>query len=116
MDIVALYTRLLPGKEEAYEQVHAVVPAELVADLRARGVSEWRIWRRGSDLFHVVHAADFRGFAASVATNAVAEGWDEAMAEFLEVGNDLSNPDGNLLREVWSLSNQLLRQHAESEE
>lgn len=104
MEIVALFTRLRPGKELEYEEAHRVIPAELAEDLRARGVSEWRIFRHGRDLFHVVHAEDYRAFAASAPTNATAAGWADRMAEFLEVGNNMDDPDQNLLRPVWALS------------
>lgn len=39
---VALRTRLRPGKEHEYERVHATIPAEPGAALRAAEVSAWR--------------------------------------------------------------------------
>ncbi|WP_238005996.1 L-rhamnose mutarotase [Dactylosporangium sp. AC04546] len=104
MQIVALYTRLRPGQELEYEKAHRVVPAEIADDLRARGVSEWRIFRRGVHLFHVVHVEDYRAFAAGPATNATAEGWGAVMEQFLEIQNDMDDPDRNLLGQVWALT------------
>jgi L-rhamnose mutarotase len=49
MDVIALYTRLHPGMEGDYEAFHREVPSEIVEDLVARGVHDWRIWRRGQD-------------------------------------------------------------------
>ncbi|HEU4426066.1 MAG TPA: L-rhamnose mutarotase, partial [Pilimelia sp.] len=60
MQRVALHTRLKPGREAEYDAVHAVIPAELDAALRAAGVRTWRIWRDGQDLFHVVEVDDYR--------------------------------------------------------
>jgi L-rhamnose mutarotase len=107
MEVVALYTRLRPGQELAYEEFHARVPDEITEDLRARGVHEWRIWRHGRDLFHVVMAEDYASFAASEPLNVTAQQWGTVMAQFLEVNNDLSEPSKNTMAEVWSLSGQL---------
>src|SRR6476469_8246523 len=38
---VALHTRLKPGREEEYEQVHAVIPRDLEIALRDAGVTAW---------------------------------------------------------------------------
>lgn len=104
MQLIALHTRLRPGMEEPYEEVHRVVPAELVRDLRARGVVEWRIWRHGRDLYHLVECEDYAAFAASAPTNVVAATWGERMDPFLEVQNDLSAPDRNIMQPVWMMT------------
>jgi L-rhamnose mutarotase len=112
MQQVGLYTRLKPGMEEAYEAFHAVVPADIVDDLRARGVSQWRIWRRGRELFHLVECVDYAAFAASPATNPTAAGWGGRMEAFLEVNNVLADPDLNVMRPVWALTENPHRQAA----
>ncbi|WP_243228851.1 L-rhamnose mutarotase [Microbacterium sp. CIAB417] len=43
MERIALRTRLIPGREEAYEALHARVPEALAHDLLAAGVQDWRI-------------------------------------------------------------------------
>jgi L-rhamnose mutarotase len=55
---VALHTRVRADRIAVYEQAHTEVPAELTAAIRAAGVSEWTIWRSGTDLFHVIECAD----------------------------------------------------------
>ncbi|WP_405970656.1 L-rhamnose mutarotase [Streptomyces sp. NBC_00988] len=104
MQFVALHTRLRPGMEEAYEETHREVPAALVHDLKARGVVEWRIWRHGRDLFHLVECEDYAAFAAGPATNETAETWGDRMDPYLEVQNDLSDPDRNMMRAVWTMT------------
>ena len=104
MQQVGLYTRLKPGMEEAYEAFHAVVPVDIVDDLRARGVSQWRIWRRGRDLFHLVECADYAAFVASPPNNPTAAGWGGLMETFLEVNHVLADPDLNVMRPVWALT------------
>ncbi|MFU8855007.1 FCD domain-containing protein [Micromonospora sp. SL1-18] len=54
MERIALHTRLKPGKEAEYDNVHAVIPPELDIALRAAGVHSWRIWRDAQDLLHLV--------------------------------------------------------------
>jgi L-rhamnose mutarotase len=105
MDVIALYTRLHPGKEREYEDFHREVPAEIAEDLIARGVHDWRIWRRGQDLFHLVIAEDYERFRQSKATNSTADGWGEVMTPFLELNNELG--DANTMTAVWSLQDQL---------
>jgi L-rhamnose mutarotase len=107
MDVIALYTRLRPGQEQAYEQFHRVVPEDIAADLSERGVHDWRIWRHGRDLFHLVTAEDYARFASSPATNETAASWGSVVAPFLELGNDLADPQRNSLTEVWRLADQL---------
>jgi L-rhamnose mutarotase len=58
MERIALHTRLKPGRQQEYEDVHAVIPSELDAALREAGVTNWRIWRGGQDLFHLVECED----------------------------------------------------------
>ena len=99
---VALHTRLEPGKEDEYERVHAVIPAELDAALRAAGVSGWRIWRDGLDLFHVVEVADYAAMRHALRDHPANVGWQARMAELLAVEDDYSGTDTGL-RLVWEL-------------
>jgi L-rhamnose mutarotase len=107
MDTIALYTRLHPGQEEAYEEFHRLVPDAIVEDLCARGVHEWRIWRRGLDLFHLVIAEDYELFVNTPVTNEVAAGWGALMSEFLALNNDFGA--SNRMTQVWALKDQLMR-------
>lgn len=59
MQRIALHTRLIPGHEAGYERDHARIPDELDPALREAGVLTWRIWRDGTDLFHVVEVEDY---------------------------------------------------------
>ncbi len=102
MERIALHTRLAPGKEEEYEKVHAVVPADLDAALREAGVHTWRIWRDGRDLFHVVEVEDYRRMRAFLREHPANIPWQARMAELLEVEDDYSGGDSGL-RLVWVL-------------
>jgi L-rhamnose mutarotase len=52
--VIAWRTRLLPGQEEAYTRTHRRVPETLATALRESGVVEWRIWRDGLTLVHLI--------------------------------------------------------------
>jgi L-rhamnose mutarotase len=102
MQRIALHTRLAPGKEAEYEQVHAVIPAELDAALRKSGVRSWRIWRDGRDLFHVVEVEDYRHMRAFLRDHPANVPWQARMAELLEVKDDYSGGDMGIPL-VWEL-------------
>ncbi|WP_196811020.1 L-rhamnose mutarotase [Arthrobacter sp. 35W] len=99
---IALHTRLKPGKEAEYDAVHARISDELDAALRAAGVSTWRIWRSGRELFHVVEVADYSAMRKNMATHPVNIAWQAQMAELLEIEDDYSGNDDGLAK-VWEL-------------
>ncbi|HEV7647017.1 MAG TPA: L-rhamnose mutarotase [Actinophytocola sp.] len=99
---VALHTRLKPGKEAEYERVHAVIPAGLDAALREAGVSAWRIWRDGLDLFHVLEVADLAAMRHALRDHPANLPWQARMAGLLDVEDDYSGADTGL-RLVWEL-------------
>ena len=102
MQRIALHTRLAPGKEDEYESVHAVIPAELDAALREAGVHAWRIWRDGRDLFHVVEVEDYQRMRHFLREHPANIPWQQRMSQLLEVEDDYSGNDMGL-RLVWEL-------------
>ncbi len=99
---IALHTRLKPGREPDYERIHARVPDELDARLRAVGVLGWSIWRSGRDLFHLVEVEDYAAMRRALADDPVNLAWQGQMAELLEVEDDYSGDDHGL-PQVWTL-------------
>ncbi|MEV5538766.1 L-rhamnose mutarotase [Saccharopolyspora shandongensis] len=102
MQRIALHTKLKPGKEAEYEQVHAVIPADLDAALRAAGVHSWRIWRDGQDLFHVVEVEDYQAMRHALRDHPANIAWQATMSELLAVEDDYSGTDTGL-PQVWEL-------------
>lgn len=102
MQRIALHTRLRPGKEEAYDAAHAVIPADLDAALREAGVHSWRIWRDGRELFHVVEVDDYQKMRHELRDHPANIPWQARMAELLEVEDDYSGNDLGL-KFVWEL-------------
>ncbi|MGP3967500.1 L-rhamnose mutarotase [Streptomyces sp. 6N223] len=100
---IAVHTRLKAGRESDYDRVHATIPPELAERLRAAGVTNWRIWRSGRDLFHEIEVEDYRAMRRALANDPVNLAWQARMAELLEVEDDYSGEDDGLPL-VWSLA------------
>jgi L-rhamnose mutarotase len=104
MQRVALHTRLKPGTEEAYEQAHREIPAELTAAMRDAGVHAWTIWRSGLELFHVIECDDYPAMLAKLEKLPVNVAWQARMAELLAVTHDYSEQGaGQGLPVAWEL-------------
>jgi L-rhamnose mutarotase len=103
MQCIALHTRLKEGKEAEYERVHATIPLELDALLRAGGVHAWRIFRNGRDLFHYVEVEDYAAFLQATRAHPVNVAWQAQMAELLDVVHDYGDAQANTLPLVWEL-------------
>ncbi len=101
-ETIVLHTRLKTGAAQDYADAHAAIPAELVAALKNAGVRNWRIWRSGQELFHVVEVDDYRAMRRELAGNPVNIAWQARMAELLEIEDDYSGNDSGLPL-VWEL-------------
>lgn len=101
-ETIALHTRLRPGAAADYAHAHANIPPELVAALRSAGVSNWRIWRSGEDLFHLVEVEDYQAMRHALADDPVNVAWQERMAALLAVEDDYSGNDRGVPM-VWEL-------------
>jgi len=85
-----------------YEAAHAAIPAELVAALRGAGVLNWRIWRSGQDLFHLVEVEDYQAMRHALADHPANVPWQKRMSELLAVEDDYSGTDQGIPK-VWEL-------------
>lgn len=103
--IVALHTVLAEGSEADYERVHEQIPAEVASALRGAGVHEWRIWRSGRHLFHLVEVDDYRAMRRALADLPANLAWQATVAPFMEVADDYAGDDDGIA-EVWRLTSQ----------
>jgi L-rhamnose mutarotase len=99
---VALHTLLKPGAEAEYDRVHAVVPDDLDQALREAGVLDWRIWRDGRHLFHLVRVQDPVRMRRVLRDHPANQSWQRRMAGLLAVADDYDD-DGRGLPMVWGL-------------
>ena len=103
---VALHTVLKPGHETDYDAVHRSIPAELAAALTENGVSDWRIWRDGRHVFHLVEVRDYHAMRAALRDLPANVAWQARVAPLFEVADDYAGEDDGLPF-VWSLRDQI---------
>ena len=101
-ETIALHTRLKPGAAEAYADAHAAIPTELVEALKDSGVRNWRIWRSGQELFHLVEVDDYSAMRHALASHPVNLEWQARMAGLLEIEDTYAGTDSGIPL-VWEL-------------
>jgi L-rhamnose mutarotase len=74
--------------------------------LREAGVRDWRIWRDGLDVFHLVDVEDYRAMRAVLRKNPANLAWQARVSGLQSLPDDYSGEDDGL-PPVWSLSAQL---------
>jgi len=102
----ALHTRLHEGCEQAYDRLHATVPADLAAALVEAGVRDWRIWRTGRDVFHLVEVDDYPRMREMLREHPANIAWQQQVTPLQSTPDDYSGQDDGLPF-VWSLTGQL---------
>jgi L-rhamnose mutarotase len=100
---VGLHTRLRPGAEERYDELHRAVWPEVLAAIRRAGVTRWLIFRDGLDLFHFVDCADYDQAIAQLADDPVNERWQAEVAPLMEKAHDYSGESGDRLPVIFDL-------------
>lgn len=102
---IALHTQLKPGYEADYEELHRTIPDRLAKALTTAGVSDWRIWRDGVHLFHLVDVDDYQAMRRALADDPVNAEWQAQVNPLLDQPDDYSG-DRTVLGFVWSLAKQ----------
>ncbi|MBC3839491.1 L-rhamnose mutarotase [Streptacidiphilus sp. 4-A2] len=101
---IALHTRVRADRIQEYEAAHREVPPALTDAMRAAGVSEWTIWRSGTDLFHLIVCEDYRALIGHLSALPVNRSWQLRMTDLLEVVHDYSAAGAEqALPVVWEL-------------
>ncbi len=108
MEEVALHTVLRAGRESDYDRLHQEIPADVAEALREHGVHDWRIWRDGRDVFHLVEVEDFAAMRAALRDLPANVRWQAAVGPLFDVPDDYSGSDPEATS-LWSLSQQLDR-------
>lgn len=103
---IALHTLLTPGRELDYDKVHETIPADLAAALREAGVRDWRIWRDGTHLFHLIDVEDYQAMRAALREHPANVAWQEQVGPLHEVKDNYDGRDSGIAH-VWSLSGQV---------
>ena len=86
----AFRLRLKSDAIEEYEREHTRVWPELLARLKAVGISDYSIFRHGQDLFLCMRADDFECAWEELAHDPVNQRWQEFMARLFEPVHDIA--------------------------
>jgi L-rhamnose mutarotase len=103
---VALHTELRPEAVDDYERLHRSIPDDLVEAMTAAGVHDWRIWRDGVHLFHVVDVDDYQAMRHALREHPANVAWQAVMVPLQAVPDDYSGGDTGL-RLLWSFAGQI---------
>ena len=98
---VGLHTRLRPGTEEAYDELHRAVWPVVLAAIERAGIARWLIFRDGLDLFHYVECRDYDAAIAELAENPVNVRWQAEVAPLMEMAHDYSGASTDRLRVIF---------------
>ncbi len=92
---------------EGYEAAHQRIPEGLVESFARVGVHDWRIWRSGKHMIHVVECDDFPAAIAALADDPADAEWQRQIGPFVETYLDSDGLEGFApLDQVWTLSGQ----------
>ena len=103
---VALHTVLRPGHEEDYDEVHRQVPPRLAQRLREVGVRDWRIWRDGRHVFHLVEVTDYHAMRRALRDDPENQAWQATVGPLFDEPDSYVGDDSGLST-VWALTDQL---------
>ncbi len=106
MTIKALHTRLYPDALERYDALHVQVPKDLLVALGEAGVQDWRIWRNGQDVFHILTVDDYPAMRAHLRDHPANLAWQAQVVPLQELRDDYSGEDDGLPF-VWSYAEQV---------
>lgn len=106
MPSIALHTVLTPGHESEYDRIHAVVPEDVATALRENGVHDWRIWRDGRDVFHLVEVDDYHAMRNALRDDPRNVAWQERVGPLFDRADNYDSADDGL-GFLWSLAEQL---------
>lgn len=94
---------LVPGVESEYDGAHAEIWPEVVEAMRAAGISNYTLFRRGTHVIAYGECADsVEASLDSLSQNEANSRWKETMRPYF---GEAFDEDGNLLlaQEVWRL-------------
>jgi len=106
LPVIALHTVLKPGREQEYDAVHQTIPAGVAAALRTHGVHDWRIWRDGRHVFHVVDVDDYAAMREGLRDLPDNVAWQDTVGPMFDVPDSYAGDDDGIAF-LWSLVGQL---------
>jgi L-rhamnose mutarotase len=100
----AFRLRVRAHRIQDYDEAHQKVWPELLQLLKDVGISQYSIFRSGTDLFFYMHVEDFERAWYELDANRVNQLWQKAMEPILEPLSDLQPGERfPMMREVFYL-------------
>lgn len=87
---IAFQLRLKADKISDYDLAHRNVWPELLAEMESFGITDYSIFRRGQQLFLLMHVHDFEQTKKDLAASDINRRWQQTMAPFFEPLPDLA--------------------------
>ncbi len=104
MERVAFRLWVEPDKLDEYKRLHQEVWPELLADLRAAGVSNYSIFADGPELFGYLECDDWEASSAALAKSDANRRWQEFMRGYLATPVDPDAAESmRMMEEVFRL-------------
>jgi L-rhamnose mutarotase len=103
---IALHTVLKRGREKDYDTAHEAIPGAVAHKLRAAGVRDWRIWRDGRHVFHLVEVEDYDSMRAALRDDPDNVAWQATVGPLFDQPDSYEGGDSGLAQ-VWTLADQL---------
>jgi L-rhamnose mutarotase len=100
---IGLRTRLRPGAEERYDDLHRAVWPDVLAAIERVGVERWLIFRDGVDLFHYIQCDDYERAIGALAEDPVNVRWQAEVAPLMETAHDYSGGSSDRLPVIFEL-------------
>ena len=103
--LVALHSVLRAGREADSDAAHAQNPGALIEAHRRVGIHDWRIWRSGRIVFHLVECDDFPAAVRGLEHDPANKRWQAFIGDFID--HFEATQSGELpLPLVWSMRDQ----------
>ena len=100
---VGLHTRLRPGMEDRYEEIHRAVWPEVLERIHRAGITKYVIYRDGLDLFHHIECDDYDRAIAELSEDPINQRWEATIAPMMEVTHDFSGESSDRLPLIFEL-------------
>jgi L-rhamnose mutarotase len=100
---VGLHTRLRPGAEARYDDLHRTVWPDVLAAIERVGITRWLIFRDGVDLFHYVECDDYEAAIKALAADPVNVRWQAEVAPLMAKAHDYSGEGSDRLPAIFEL-------------
>jgi L-rhamnose mutarotase len=106
MPSIALHTVLHEGRESEYVAIHRAIPTSVVEALKSCRVTDWRIWRDGLHVFHLVEVEDYAAMRSAMRDLPANQAWQKAVGGMFAVPDSYEGGDTGIDL-IWSLAAQI---------